>query len=363
MSGNLRVAFSSLKVHDWPQRDRTLWQNARTKGGFLDDAGLAADWRPSTIVTAEYHYGTFLWWLRERGSLDANATPEARATPKTIRAFIEAYSQGHATSSVAGVVQLVADMVRVTATDADVQWIYEAARRLKRKAIPVKPLSHRMCPTTDLASVAEALMERGAALLQDDPVKAALFFRDGLMILAETCLPLRRKNCAGLRLGHTLLRDEDRYRVALAPEAMKNGQPFEGWYPAWLTPRLDFYCERVRPILLGSVDDEGWLWLGRRGEPLQGATISSRLREVFRQTLGVPLSLHAFRHSATTDIAIHAPAEVGIVKSVLGHASPLSARFYDLSSNMEASARYQKVMESMIREDLGPSEEKQALFG
>lgn len=357
MSGNFSGSFSSLKVHDWPERDRTLWQNARTKGGFLDDAGLAADWRPATLVTAEYHYGTFLWWLRERGSLDTNATPEARATVDILRRFAEEYSRGHAVSSVAAVVRIIADMVRVTAPTADVQWIYETSRRLKRKAIPVKPLSHRMCPTTDLVRIAEALMERGVALLEDDPARGALLFRDGLMILTETCLPLRRKNCAGLRLGHTLFRDEDCFRVALPADAMKNGQPFEGWYPVWLTSKLDLYIETLRPNLLGCVTDEGWLWLGRRGEPLQGATISSRLREVLRQTLGVPLSLHAFRHSATTDIAIHAPAEIGIARSVLGHASPLSARFYDLSSNMEASARHQKMMSDMIRENAGQTEQ------
>ncbi|WKW50150.1 tyrosine-type recombinase/integrase [Rhodomicrobium lacus] len=356
MSDNFSGSFSSLKVHDWPERDRTLWLEARRQGGFLDDAGPAADWRPSTVVTAEYHYGTFLWWLRERDSLDANATSEARASLDTIRAFIDDYARDHAASSVAAVVRVIADMVRVTATDADVRWIYEAARRLKRKATPVKPLSHRMCPAADLAAVADALMERGEALLEDDPARSALLFRDGLLILTETCLPLRRKNCAGLRLGHTLFPDEDRYRVAFPADAMKNGHPFEGWYPVWLTSKLDLYIETVRPNLLGCVPDEGWLWLGRRGEPLQGATISSRLREVLRQTLGVPLSLHAFRHSATTDIAIHAPAEIGIARSVLGHASPLSARFYDLSSNMEASARYQKMMSDMIRENAGQTE-------
>ncbi|MBT3071668.1 hypothetical protein KKP04_12420 [Rhodomicrobium sp. Az07] len=126
MSGNFSGSFSSLKVHDWPERDRKLWQDARTQGGFLDDSGLAADWRPSTVVTTEYRYGTFLWWLRERGSLDANATPEARATIETIRAFIGDYSQGHATSSVADVVRTVADIVRVTAPEADVELLYGA---------------------------------------------------------------------------------------------------------------------------------------------------------------------------------------------------------------------------------------------
>jgi len=52
---------------------------------------------------------------------DANAPPEERATIETIRAFVEDYSQGHAVSSVAAVVHIITDMVRVTAPEADVQ--------------------------------------------------------------------------------------------------------------------------------------------------------------------------------------------------------------------------------------------------
>ncbi len=351
----MKRGFSALPVEEWPERDRTLWAASRQDGGYWDDDGLAAHWRPATIVTAECHYGTFLWWLKKEGRLHPTSTPVERATQDNIKDFIEDYSANHAASSVGAVIRVVADMVRVTAPATDVRWVYGLARRIKRQAIPVKPPNHRMHPAIELVSVANALMERGEQLLEERPLRAAIHFRDGLMILAETSLPLRRKNYAGLRLGHTLYRGETGYRVSLPAGEMKNHRDWEGWYPDWLTERFDLYIEQVRPVLRGGLKkpDEGWLWLGRRGLPLKGVCISTRIREIMQTTIGVPLSLHGFRHSVTTDIAIHDPQHVGIVKSLLGHSSPTSSRYYDLASNMEASVSFQRLMSSLIQDDLG----------
>ena len=49
------TSFSSLKLTQWPEQDRLLWLAAREPGDFFDDAGLAADWRPATVVSVEYH--------------------------------------------------------------------------------------------------------------------------------------------------------------------------------------------------------------------------------------------------------------------------------------------------------------------
>ena len=287
------------------------------------------------------------------GRLDPSSTPCQRATAENIEEFVNDYAADHAGATAATVMRIIADMVRVTAPAAEVDWLYALARRIKRNATPVKPPSHRARPAFELVEVALSLMERGEKLLQECPDRGALHFRNGLMIIAETSLPLRRSNYAGLRLGYTLHREEDRYRVAFPGAAMKNKRDFEGWYPDWLTDRFDFYVEHVRPVLRAGLKkpDEGWLWLGRRGEPMKGVSISVRLREVLRDAIGVPLPLHSFRHSVTTDIALHDPKHVGIVKSLLGHSSPLSARYYDLASNFEASVRFQTLMAKLIGAD------------
>jgi integrase len=241
----------------------------------------------------------------------------------------------------------------VTSPDADVPWIVNLARRIKRKARPVKPTAQRRCPLIHLIRLGDALMERGQATLVDDPSAGALMFRDGLMIVTEVALPLRRKNMASLRLGASLFRDENGYRVKFTGDEMKNGQDFEGRYPDSLTPALDAYFDTIRPILrAGSKsDDDGSLWLGRWGEPMIGASISLRLRELTQRHISVPFAAHSFRHSAATDIALLDPKHVGIVKSVLGHASPLSADYYNLASGFEAASRYQALLADLRKND------------
>ena len=65
----------------------------------------------------------------------------------------------------------------------------------------------------------------------------------------------------------------------------------------------------------------------------------------------MPFAAHSFRHSAATDIALHDPKHVGIVKSVLGHASPLSADYYNLASGFDAASRYQALLVELRRKD------------
>jgi len=346
-------SFSSLKLAQWPEQDRLLWLAAREPGDFFDDAGLAADWRPATVVNVEYHYGTFLWWLRTMGRLDEKAKPVDRANAVNIHDFIHVYSVDHAQSSVAAVVHVIGDLVRVTSPEADIPWIANLARRIKRKARPQKPTAQRRSPLIHLIRLGDMLMDRGQATLIDDAAAGALMFRDGLMIVTEVALPLRRKNIASLRLGASLFRDGSSYRVKFTGDEMKNGQDFEGRYPDSLTSALNVYFDTIRPILrAGSKsEDDGSVWLGHRGEPMIGASISLRLRELTQRHVGVPFAAHSFRHSAATDIALLDPKHVGIVKSVLGHASPLSGDYYNLASGFEAASRYQALLADLRRND------------
>lgn len=345
--------FSSLKLEQWPERDRELWIDCQAPADLLDEGGRAAAWRPATIQNIGYHYGTFLWWLRRRDGLDPAAAPLDRASVSNVRDFVADYGVGHAKSSTAAIVGAIADVVRATSPGSNTRWIYTIARRLKRQARPLKPDALRKRPVIDLIELGDMLKQRGLARLDEDPRAGAIDYRDGLMVVLETSLPLRRRNFCGLRLGHTLISESLAYRIQIPGPQMKNGEEFIGVYPEYLTSEIDFYLDRIRPILRWKLtdEDEGWLWLGRWGEPLQGDSISNRVRELTRQHLGLPLSLHAFRHSVATDIALLAPMSAGITKSVLGHASPHSARYYNLASSSDAANTYQALLARIREQD------------
>lgn len=347
-------AFSSLKVADWPEIDRRLWRTAREVGDeLLDRVGPAADWRPKTIVNVEYFWGTFLWWLAQTGRLDPMGSPRARVTREVILAFIEAYEVGHARSSVAAMLRVIHDFVSVTCTDVDLEWLRTLARAQQRSASPIKKTGDRRRPVAELVAIASHYLSQAAEIRDVDPRRAAEMFRDGLIFACETAIPLRRENLATLRLGHTLRKAGNRYVVTHDGSSMKNRRDFERTYPEFLTPPIDEWLSIYRPLLLTpGATDEGWMWIGVRcGRRLDGPAISKIVRRINEIVSGSTMTLHGFRHSVASDIIAHMPGRVAIIKTVLGHASPLSHQHYDLAAAFEIQDRWHGVLDDLRRRD------------
>lgn len=345
-------SFSSLKLAVWPEIDRRLWQAAREAGDeLLDDIGPAAHWRPKTIVNVEYFWGTFLWWLATTGHLDPAVAPRVRVSQATVLAFLKAYEVDHARSSVAAVLRVIHDFVSVTDGGVDLSWLKTLWKGQQRRASPVKETGDRHRPVAELVDVAARHLVQ--ATEDTEPRRSAELFRDGLIFACETAIPMRSTNLASLRLGHSLRKEGGRYVVTLDGSTMKNHRAFERSYPEFLTPIIDDWFDRYRPILLKQGrTDEGWMWIGTRwGGPLTGARISKIVRRINEANSGSTMTLHGFRHSVTSDITAHLPQHVGIIKTVLGHASPLSQKYYDLAAAYEAQHRWHAVLEGVRQKD------------
>jgi len=137
--------------------------------------------------------------------------------------------------------------------------------------------------------------------------------------------------------------------------AMKTHRSFDAGLPEWLTPHLDLYCSRARETLRrrsnGSpMPGEDAFWLGAEGEAMTGKAISRKLRQIINRHLGRAMSLHLFRDGATTTLAVEAGADIGVAGDVLGHADPKTAeRYYNQARGVEASRRYQDLLEGLRR--------------
>ena len=345
--------FSSLAPEQWPEQDRQLWFLARSAGDLWEDEGLAASWRPATVRTVEYGYGIFLWWLSMMGRLDPLAGIPSRVSQTNIRDFAQNCSSGRTGRTVSSYLSSIGEMLRVTCPNTKAPWIKRIATQSQRRAQPAKPIAQRKCPVADLIKLGDDLMTQGRALMLGEPHAGAIMFRNGLMIIMETQIPMRRANFAGLRIGHNMWRHHGRYHVEIDGSYMKNGRDYQCQFSTSLTAEIDFYINDVRPILRAglSCPDEGAFWIGRRGESMKGEALSVRVRELTRKHLGIPLALHSFRHSVATDIALLVPENVGIIKSVLGHSSPLSAQHYNLASGFDAANKYQAMLDNLRKQD------------
>lgn len=339
--------FSSLKLKDWPALDQKLWLEARLGEDPLDEQGLAAFWKPSTVVHVEYAYGAFLWWLKTTGQLDPLTPPKDRLTPKMLSVYIDIYRVDHASHTLANNVLALANMLRVMHPDEEFQWIYDKVKNFKRKVVLTKTNAERLLPLGDLISLSDRLMAKGRSELAKTPIKGAMHYRDGLIIAFLIAFPLRRYNLNGLRLGKTLHRDTNGLHAAIDKSNVKNNIDANSSYPPRLVAAFDFYWSDVRPHFVGksSTPDTGWVWLGRRGEHMGDSNLAVITRRCTGHHLGKALGTHAFRHCVASEIAIRAPASVGITKVILGHTNDsTSAKYYDLSSSVTASNAYQALL-------------------
>src|SRR5262249_61243522 len=82
--------------------------------------------------------------------------------------------------------------------------------------------------------------------------------------------------------------------------------------PEEFVPYIMDYLQRIRPVLLGRCEHDGF-WVSYRGSPL----IAGRLYDIARARVsakfGKALSLHDFRRSASTFLAMEAPEKIGLI--------------------------------------------------
>lgn len=343
----MKLAISPTPEMDWPQLDRSLWTKAQTKGGLFNKGGVAAGWRPATLVKAERGYSTWLAWLKAQGDLDPGILPVERLTKSQLKAFIDDYKEGRAEYTVATIVCGMIDFLRAVQPDADLSWASRLAYRMMNSATPSREKTPRLVPVAELSDLGLALMDEGQDMLEKGQVSGARVYRDGLMIAFLSARPIRLLNLTGLQIGRTLLFDGDCFRIAFPNEEMKNHRRLDVPLPDWLTPHLEYYIETCRPILMrrSKGHDEGWLWINRRGRPMRAGNIYTRITKLTKQRLGRVISPHLFRDCAATDVAIHDPAHVGIIKSVLGHSTlAMAEKHYNQATSLEAARKHQAMI-------------------
>ena len=300
-----------------------------------------------TVRLAEYEYGRYLRWLSEHGLLDPNTRPIDRAGKEQVRAFFNDYRTGRAPSTVALAIRGIAYVVRATHPPDGLPWLTKMAHAMANRAEPVKSKTARMATIAELLNLGRELMKEGRIDLSREHRSGAQVFRDGLMLSALATRPLRRRNLAALQIGKTLVMDAQGVRVIFKEKETKTGATIDWAYPHFLRTDFILYLSNARPILRARATepDDGYLWVGRRGNRMDAEELTQRISVVTKARLGRRISPHLFRDCVATDIAIHAPEHVGITMPVLGHATlATSQKYYNQASSFHAAQRLQTIV-------------------
>ena len=337
-----------MKVADWPEEDRRRWRDAIAPADpFADGGGTRANHSLRSNTKAEKGYGRFLTDLRLHDPGALQEPPIERITPARVRAYaLRLAAIGNGTATILCRLQELGEMAKVFDPTKDWRFINKVAARIRAQHKPVRDKSN--------LRLSDELFELGLELMGEardaHGLKAAIDFRDGLIIAFLSLTPIRRRNLADFKLGRNLIDVSQRLLVVFEETETKTRAPLELEWPESLIEALDDYLLTHRPFLEARegrwrkpADD--YLWLSKDGSPMTEIAIYDRIRARTRDKFGTAINPHLFRDAAATTMAIADPAHVRLAAPLLGHRSfSTTEKHYQQAKGHEAHQVYLKAI-------------------
>lgn len=337
-----------MKFEDWPEQDRCLWLEAVTPADpFADGGGTRAEHSRRSNTKAEKGYGRFLTDLKFHDPEALLEPSIERITPERVRAYaLRLESIGNGTRTILCRLQELGEMAKAFDPTKDWSFINRIASRIRARHKPVRNKSN--------LRLSDELFELGLELMTQARdargLKAAIDFRDGLIIAFLSLTPLRRRNLADFKLGRNLIDLSQRLLVVFEETETKTKAPLEIEWPESLIEALDEYLLTYRPVLEARdgrwhKPADGFLWLSKDGSPMTEIAISDRIRARTKEKFGKPINPHLFRDAAATTMAIADPAHVRLSAPLLGHRNfSTTETYYQQAKTYEAHQAYLKAI-------------------
>jgi integrase len=318
----MRKARKELPFKEWPDGLRAQWELAFTKGDFLDEDGAGAHLRPATRASLQSALGRFLRFLQlEQRPLCVDLN-RAVISPALMSAYADFRRPTCLERSIAIELHHLRLGLRLIFPEIDLGWLLNASKRIALNA-PAKAHKLHLITSERLYLVGLGLMDEAVRESDESGVvtkSAAFKYRDGLIILLLSLIPLRRRTLAALRVGKQLVEAGKAWALDIPAEDTKTGVPIEFLLCETLSRRIDVYLDEFRSRIPNAARHKG-LWVSNKGNPMDDGTIYDMVRRRTCETLGFEVSLHRFRHAALTFWSIHDPKSVRAGKNLLGHRS------------------------------------------
>lgn len=303
----------------WPAGDQHRFQQlSETHQDIFAEAPWAGLSKIS-VQNRRYGYGKWLGFLASNHDQLLDRPLEERVSPTMIEDYVVALRRNCSETAVAIALQHLHLTLKAISPKGSWDWIYRIERRIACGAVRARKLP---VMTSDTYRLGLGLMEdarvrawrRPAVLLQD-----AERFRDGLMIALLSVAPMRRAAFSQLTLDDHVLKIAGQWRVYLRAEMVKTDEPQDFDIPELLGGYLDDYVAFFRPIFRNAECHAGLWPFGDR--PMTDKMVRRYIRKHTERYLGEAITPHRFRNAAATFVASTDPANVRMVKDLLGHRS------------------------------------------
>lgn len=346
-----------LPVGVWPDEDRRNWEAACTTTSILEDTGgELTHLAPISQRKTTKGWGRFLNHLRFNDPAALLEPVASRITLSRVRGYVRRLEElDNSTRTVLCRLQELGDAARILAPSGEFSFINRIASHVRGRHRPARPKTNRVM-ADEVATLAYTLME--AAEAETGPA-GAVQFRDGLMLILLSHLPLRRKNFTALTLGESLVFRQGQWFVTLTPSQTKTHAYFEAALHSNLVPWLETYLAKYRPVLLAregrwKADPGERLWISSHGSPMTEIAIYDRVARLSNAAFGESISPHRFRDMAASTIASHAPEFIHAAAPLLGHATlRTTEKYYRQARAQEGQGRYVGAIQDIRRKAHG----------
>jgi integrase len=334
----------SLPIQEWPDADKRGWENACRPGARLKPGGSASHLGEVSREDFARRYGAFLGFLDRAGRLDRNLDAAAQVILSNVEPYITELNGRVRSVTVYNCIYKLRRTAELLAPAVDYSWLAEIEKDLALVMVPRSKV--------DRLVFIERLVDAGLTLIAEakefakSDLSRARGVRNGLMVALLAFDPIRLKNYAALRIGHTFKEVHDNWWIALPARDTKSHRPDERRVPKLLNSSTEFYLSQSRPVLFGSRPPNDFLWISSTtGKPLTKKNLGTLISKITLSALGVDVSPHLFRTAAATTAATYGSSTPNLASAVLGHTDPrVTEEHYNRATTVNAAGIYEALV-------------------
>jgi hypothetical protein len=215
----------SLPVSEWPDADRSAWEEACRSGSRLKPGGAASRLAPVSRDDFARRYGAFLGFLQRTNRLEHHAGATTQVTLPNVESYIADLKARVRSVTVYNCVHQLRRAAQLLAPTFDFSWIAEIEKDLALEMEPRSKFDRLVLPGR-LVEAGMTLVVEAERFARHDFARARAV-RNGLMVTLLALCPIRLKNFAGLEIGHTFKEVDGAWWIALPGHLTKSSRPDE----------------------------------------------------------------------------------------------------------------------------------------
>lgn len=339
----------TLPIASWPNDDRDRWIAARGLCRSRRSRVDPASWSPATVANAERAWGTYLSFLSKEQNLEPDSLFDSRINEAAIVQFTEWRIETASLATASLQINALYNFVRAVTGGKPPEWLWAFNLNLKeryqldRRAPPEPPSPAK------LALVGFELMRCGQESCEDDPLRAAMSLRDGLMIALTAFQGFRRRELVELRVERNLVRTDEGWQIVLYADETKDSRYHRVIVNPLLTNPLDEYLAVHRPRLVRALHDQGGgdsenLFVSPRTGRMNENQISTMFSEQTLKFLGKAWSPQSFRRAIASEAVRRDPGLVACAAAVNRHSVEVASVYYNAARVAAADRRFQEIL-------------------